>query len=290
MKRCLSCDNNYESSLMNCTTCGFTPTIVDGFSAFAPKFNQRDGGFKPHYFSELVQLETTNFWFRARNQLIVWALNKYYQKFSSFLEIGCGTGFVLSGISKAFPQTKLVGSEIFTTGLDIAAARVPSASFLQMDARSIPYHEEFEVIGAFDVLEHIEEDETVLEQIILALKPNGIVLVTVPQHDWLWSANDDYACHVRRYTAPDLHQKLQAAGFRIERTTSFITTLLPAMMVSRLLNRNTDPDKFDATAEFKIASWLNNLFFRLLQAEQYLIRKGINFPIGGSRLVVARKQ
>jgi SAM-dependent methyltransferase len=160
---------------------------------------------------------------------------------------------------------------------------------MQMDARSIPFENEFDVIGAFDVLEHIKEDEKVLAQMCMALKPEGLMLLTVPQHAWLWSPIDEYAFHERHYAAPDLHQKIEAAGFRVIRSTSFVTTLLPAMMISRFLQKKVSDKKFDATAELKISPWLNALFSRLLGAELALIKRGFNFPVGGSRLVVARK-
>jgi len=158
-----------------------------------------------------------------------------------------------------------------------------------MDARCIPFENEFDVIGAFDVLEHIKEDEQVLAQMCISLKPKGLMLLTVPQHSWLWSSTDEYACHERRYAASDLHQKIELAGFRVIRSTSFITTLLPAMMISRFFLRKVSDKKFDATAELKISPWLNALFSRLLGAELALIKRGFNFPVGGSRLVVARK-
>jgi SAM-dependent methyltransferase len=160
---------------------------------------------------------------------------------------------------------------------------------MQMDARNIPFEEEFDVIGAFDVLEHIEEDERVLAQVHAALRLQGIMLITVPQHKWLWSVMDEYACHVRRYAAADLHQKIETAGFRIVRSTSFVTSLLPAMMASRFLQKKVSDVEFDATAELKIAPWLDSLFFQLIRAELAFIRKGFSFPVGGSRLVVARK-
>jgi SAM-dependent methyltransferase len=272
-----------------CPKCGFLPEKVDGFCAFAPKLAHNGGGFKSTYFSELARLEDANFWFRSRNQLILWALKEYCPNFSSLLEIGCGTGYVLSGVSKQFPRATLYGSEIFTAGLGFAAARLPSTNLIQMDARDIPFEDEFEVIGAFDVLEHVEEDELVLKQVHAALKPQGFMLVTVPQHTWLWSSVDEYACHVRRYTAPDIHQKIERAGFRIVRSTSFVTILLPAMMVSRFLQKKVSDKKFDATAGVEISPWLNSLFFQLLRVELAIVRKGFSFPVGGSRLVVARK-
>jgi SAM-dependent methyltransferase len=159
-----------------------------------------------------------------------------------------------------------------------------------MDARNIPFKEEFDVIGAFDVLEHIEEDEQVLSQVKEALKPNGVLFLTVPQHDWLWSAVDVHACHARRYEMRDLHKKLEVAGFQLLRSTSFVTTLLPAMMVSRLFQNKSSDIKFDSSAELKIHPWLNWFFLKILSLEMSLIRIGFNFPVGGSRLVVARKK
>lgn len=289
MRRCLSCHARYASSIRNCPICSFVPALVDGFDSYALDFAHGGGGFKSSYFSELASLEEANFWFKSRNKLIIWALKKYNSNFQKMLEIGCGTGYVLSGISKDFPMATLYGSEIFIAGLGFAAERLPSAKFMQMDARNIPFENEFDVIGAFDVLEHIKEDEEVLAQMCIALKPEGLILLTVPQHAWLWSPIDEYACHERRYAASDLHQKIEAAGLRVIRSTSFVTTLLPAMMISRFLQKKVTDKKFDATAELKMSPWLNSLLTRMLSTELVLIKNGINFPVGGSRLVICRK-
>jgi SAM-dependent methyltransferase len=289
MKRCLTCDISYDSSLSNCPNCDSSPDLIEGFDAYAKEFARAGGGFKAGYFSELARLEDTNFWFRARNELILWMLGKYCQDFQSFLEIGCGTGYVLSGVAKRFPEAKLHGSEIFVSGLEYAASRLPSANLMQVDARNIPFENEFDVIGAFDVLEHIEEDETVLAQMHNALNPKGFMLLAVPQHPWLWSTTDEYACHVRRYVASDLHKKVESAGFRIIRSTSFVTTILPAMIVSRFSKKKVSTQKFDASTEMKISPWLNSLFYKMLSAELWAIKRELNFPVGGSRLVVAEK-
>lgn len=246
-------------------------------------------GFKTHYFKELAELEAGNFWFRARNKLILWALHKYSPGLKSFLEIGCGTGFVISAISKRFPEAKLSGSEYFEEGLVYARQRVPSAEFAKMDARHIPYESELDAIGAFDVLEHIEEDESVLQQMYKALKPGGFVFITVPQHRWLWSAVDEYACHVRRYGASELHQKVCRAGFEIIRSTSFVSTLLPAMYLSRLLQWNKTDMNMDDVAGLRINPILNKIFEWFMGFEWVLIRVGFSLPVGGSRLLVARK-
>jgi SAM-dependent methyltransferase len=220
--------------------------------------------------------------------LIIWALGKYCPGFRSFLEIGCGTGYVLSGIAKACPEAELQGSEIFAAGLAFAASREPTVKFMQMDARNIPFVDEFDAVGAFDVLEHIEEDEQVLMQMREALKMRGILLLTVPQHAWLWSPVDEYACHVRRYSARELHAKVEGAGFEILRSTSFVSTLLPAMWASRFTISHSAKD-INASAEARLSPRINRLFEILLGAEFELIRNGVNLPLGGSRLIVARK-
>jgi SAM-dependent methyltransferase len=247
-------------------------------------------GFKTHYFKELAELEAKNFWFRARNSLILWALRKYSPDLKSFLEIGCGTGFVISAVSKRFPEARLMGSEYFEEGLVYARQRVSGAEFTQMDARHIPFESELDAIGAFDMLEHIEEDEIVLKQIYKALKPGGFVFITVPQHRWMWSAVDEFACHIRRYGVKELHQKARGTGFEIVRSTSFVSSLLPAMYVSRLLQRNKTDMNIDDVAGFRVNPVLDKIFQLFLWLELMLIRIGLSLPVGGSRLVVARKR
>lgn len=288
MKVCLHCKYIFSFDEWTCPSCGHQPERLNGIEAHAPEFANGGGGFKPEYFSELSRLEAENFWFRARNELILWALRTYKPDASTFLEVGCGTGFVLSGIARACPKLALSGSEIFLAGLSHAAERVPSAHFMQMDARRVPFVEEFDAIGAFDVLEHIKEDETVLAQLHNAIKPGGVLLLTVPQHPWLWSASDEYACHVRRYTRAEIEQKVLTSGFELLRSSSFVTSLLPAMMLSRILGKNKTKD-FDPTSELKINIVLNKIFYGLMMLDIAGIKFGMNYPLGGSRLIVAKK-
>ncbi|WP_405120871.1 class I SAM-dependent methyltransferase [Pseudomonas leptonychotis] len=288
MKICLKCVEVFSTEGWVCPVCGFEPVQLNGIEAHAAEFAHGGGGFKSEYFAELARLEGANFWFRARNKLIVWALQAYKPDAQSFFEVGCGTGFVLSGIAVSHPDMSLSGSEIFLEGLSRAAARVPSAKFMQMDARRVPFVDEFDAIGAFDVLEHIEEDEAVLAQLHSALKPEGVLLLTVPQHPRLWSASDEYACHVRRYTCAEVESKFRKAGFKILRSTSFVTALLPAMMFSRYMQKKSKK-AFDSASELKINPFINGAFYTLMIFELIGIRLGLNYPVGGSRLIVARK-
>ena len=288
MKQCLACNASFEASIRECPQCGAGPAKVDGFDAYAPEMAHDGGGFEAGYFSILADLESANFWFRSRNRLILWALKTYAPRMNSYLEVGCGTGFVLSGVADAFPGANLNGSEIFTDGLAFAASRLPSVRLMQMDARRIPFVDEFDVVGAFDVLEHIDQDGEVLKQIHKSLKPNGYVVMTVPQHAWLWSAVDEYARHERRYSATGIHSKLDSANFHIVKSTSFVTSLLPLMMLSRKLPKQ-GKTVFDPLAEFRINPLVNRVLETLMNLEIAGIGLGFSYPVGGSRLVVAKK-
>lgn len=287
MIACPSCANAIEGDGVQCAACGFTAVTIDGFTAWAPDLAYAGGGFKAESFEHLAELEASNFWFRGRNALIIWALRRYVPDMSSFLEVGCGTGYVLSGVAKAFPKARLVGSEIFVAGLAHASKRLPGVELVQMDARRIPYVDAFDVAVALDVIEHIAEDEQVIGQLFQAVKPGGTAVISVPQHEWLWSQADDYACHVRRYRAPDLHHKIRATGFKIVRSTSFVSVLLPLMLASRLANRRAN--EFDPRKEFQIPRPINFALEKALSFERAAIQAGIDFPAGGSRFVVARK-
>ncbi len=288
MRQCLGCGTRFSGLGAQCPACRAAPILIDGFEAYAPEMARAGGGFKESHFAELAGVEAGHFWFEARNKLISWAINKYCAKRESFLEIGCGTGFVLSSISKQFSFGRLFGSEIFSEGLQFAAQRVPGANFMQMDARKIPFSSEFDVIGAFDVLEHIEEDQVVLEQMHRALRPGGMLLITVPQHDWLWSSSDDYACHVRRYSARECQAKIRDAGFRIVRSTSFVSLLLPLMMASRF-KKNRQGSSYDVADEFKLSKFVNSALYAALKCELSMIKAGIDFAAGGTRFVVAQQ-
>lgn len=237
-------------------------------------------------FDALASSEARHWWFRARNQLLVWILRSRVGEFRNFLEIGCGTGFVLDGIRHEFPDVELFGTEFFEEGLMHARQRIPSAKFEQLDARLMSDVERYDMIGAFDVIEHIDEDEVVLTNISRALRKGGHLLVTVPQHRWLWSAADERACHVRRYTRGELIDKVRGAGLEVKYVTSFVSLLMPLMWLSRQRSGQKDAE---TNSEFDISDATNRLLAFVMKIELKLIKFGVPLPFGGSLLVLARK-
>jgi trans-aconitate methyltransferase len=216
--------------------------------------------------------------------LILWAVRKYAPtRWMDFLEIGCGTGFVLRELRREHPDARLTGTELYAEGLAYARVRVPDANLHQLDARAMRFSSEFDVAGAFDVLEHIDDDLAVLRGIRAALRPGGTLIVTVPQHPWLWSGQDVVAEHVRRYAASDLHGKVRAAGFSVVRSTSFVALLLPALAMRRRLSGS------DRVEDLRQPRLLDGALEGVMTIERAVIRMGASFPIGGSRLVIARR-
>ena len=290
MKTCIECKCEVEQNNWNCPKCGYEPRLEDGRLVLSLESDeQKDIGFESEFFNRLIKVEENNFWFCARNKLINWAIKNHFPKARNFFEIGCGTGFVLSGIDAAFPDLDLSGSEVLSHGLKFASERVPKATLFQMDARNIPFKEEFEVIGAFDVLEHILEDKAALEQIYKALKPGGGVILTVPQHKFLWSKLDEFSYHFRRYSSKELKTKVELCGFKVLRMTSFVTFLLPLFILSRLLKFKSSKSRKGDMSEFNLNRHVNLLLEKVLDLERMFITLGISFPMGSSLLLIAKK-
>jgi len=288
MKVCPACGFKFKISEESCPSCLKAPVMKDGFLAYAPELADANEGFEPEFFEKLFSLELKSFWFNSRNKLIIWTIKEYFPNSKKFLEIGCGTGFVLSGIEKAFPNMALRGSEIYSAGLSYADKRVKRAELFQMDARKIPFEKEFDLIGAFDVLEHIEEDEAVLREMHRATKPGGGIIITVPQHRFLWSKVDEHARHVRRYSVSELKEKVERAGFRIKRTTSFVSILLPLFMASRVVSKYRHSEG-NAGSDLTPPGPLNSALERLLDMERFFIKMGLSLPAGSSLLMAAEK-
>lgn len=289
MKLCLACYHSFDRSDWVCPQCGAVPVERGGFPSFAPELAAQNDGFDPELFQRYAKVEADNFWFVARNELLKREMLRHFPNPAKILEIGCGTGFVLQNIRATYPEAALSGSDIFTEGLGFAAQRVPSASLLQMDATAIPFQEEFDLIGSFDVLEHIDDDTLALAQMRDALKPGGGVIFTVPQHPSLWSRMDEYAHHKRRYTRTELLEKMTGVGFEVEYVTSFVSLLLPAMWASRVMQRNAPPAADGMDDGLRISPVLNSLFGGLMKVERAVMGAGLTFPAGGSLLVVGRK-
>jgi SAM-dependent methyltransferase len=270
-----------------CGACGSAPEEADHIVLLAPRLAGGNPDDAEYGYDDLMAAEAHHFWFEARSRLIVQAMRKTLPGARSFLDLGCGAGGVLEAIARDWPSLRLTAADAHLAGLRLARLRVPGASFVQLDVNRLPYDSEFDMIGAFDVLEHLDDDGLVLRQMHRATVPGGGIVITVPQHPWLWSAMDDFSRHRRRYTRSELSRQVRDAGFAVERVTSFMSLVLPAMVWSRMATRDVAP--FDRKRELTLGAAANAICGSFCRIETTTIAWGCSWPFGGSLLLVARR-
>jgi hypothetical protein len=112
MKKCLACNTPFAAETWSCPACRWEVSTRGSIPQFAPEVAESNDGFSPESFDKLHESEAGNFWFRARNKIILSFINKYFSSARSFMEVGCGTGFVLAAIQRRFPDLSCTGTEI----------------------------------------------------------------------------------------------------------------------------------------------------------------------------------
>jgi SAM-dependent methyltransferase len=266
---------------------------IDGVRCYSPELVGDYADYPVEGFDATAALEADSFWCRSRNRILRDVVNRFTDRSRrlSVLEVGCGIGGVVAELRR-FPHLAITASEIYLHGLHYARQRFPDVQFIQLDATAMPFRAEFDIVGAFDVLEHIEADERALSGIHQALRPGGLLLVTVPQYQWMWSPLDEIVHHKRRYARRDLIARLQRGPFEVIYCSSFVTVLFPAMMLSRLLARRR-PLPADPQAAFtslvSLPPPVNRACDWLMRLDEMVLRTGASLPFGGSLLAVARK-
>jgi SAM-dependent methyltransferase len=243
-------------------------------------------------FDVTAEVEARSFWVRTRNRILAQVFKRFTDASRPLdvLEIGCGNGGVIDTLRR-IPNLRLTGSEIYLQGLRYARAKMPDVDFIQLDATDIPFRGAFDVVGAFDVLEHIDDDELVMRQVRHALRPDGLFVVTVPQYQWMWSTLDELVHHKRRYGTRELDVKLKRAGFDVVYRTSFVTALLPVMVATRLFDRvrrRTGDTKAEFSNRVGPPPLINGLLDWIMRLDEAVLKLGATLPFGGSLLAVAR--
>jgi SAM-dependent methyltransferase len=227
--------------------------------------------------------QTKHFWFRAKKQLI----KNLFLKITAdpnatplrILDIGAGTGDDIEVLHQ-FGNVHVI--DINQQALDLIPNHLVAEKRLG-DACHLPYEDQsFDIVAAFDVLEHIEQDTQVVDEIARILKPGGHLLVTVPAHQWLFSAHDRHLNHVRRYSKKMVKTLLSPLNTV---TLGYWNGLLfvPAAL-ERLRNKKQSDGKL-----YQPAAPINWLLYRTLCVENWLIAHNASLPYGLSLYGIYQK-
>ncbi|MGQ0549332.1 MAG: methyltransferase domain-containing protein [Armatimonadota bacterium] len=234
--------------------------------------------------ARLARSDQTSWWIRGRRALISAVLKaQAHAMRGTVADLGCGAGGMLEPLRE---YGGVVGIDI--SPLAVTLCRSKGYRGLAMGTlERLPLREDtLALTGMTDVLEHVPDDRRVVRECLRALKPGGMLLITVPALQWLYGEHDRALGHVRRYSRAGLRALLEECGFHVERITYFNTLLLPLVIVARLLCARGAPrpqaDPLD------LGNPWNWLAYHMLLLERAIIRV-LDLPVGLSLLCVARK-
>jgi len=231
--------------------------------------------------------EEGSFWFGHRRDCISILADKF--KIKSLLDVGGGNGGVSDYLQKKGIHCALLepGSHAIINAKSNGINVLINSSLYEAKFKS----NTIDSVGIFDVLEHIEDDLSFIQEINRILKPGGRLLITVPAYMFLFSYFDNEAGHFRRYTLKNLKHKLQNNGFEIDYKTYLFSLLPIPMYFYRLFSRPSSNIQTRRNKEhFKDRFILNEFFRFLLRPEKWLVKWGLIVPFGSSCLVVAKKR
>lgn len=206
MLKCKICQSvlNKTDKGFSCPICKKEYPSIDGIFCFSEIYNK--DSFSEDFFKILYEVENNNFWFRVRNLIIGNLIQKYLPLESKIIEVGCGTGFVTSYLKKLGYDIDC--ADLYLKGLKYCKIRDAANTYYQFDIYDKLLYDHYDGICAFDVIEHIDNDDIVLNNMKNALKDGGFIFITVPANKRLWSKNDVYSMHKRRYNLSELKEKI----------------------------------------------------------------------------------
>jgi SAM-dependent methyltransferase len=233
-------------------------------------------------YDEMAALDQRHWWYRARREVIDALIRRTAPPADArILEIGCGTGHNLEMLSR-FGTVDAI--EVDGAARAIAEKRlgrpVLNAPLPALDGVA---ERAYDLVAAFDVIEHISDDHAALASIARRLKPGGAFVMTVPAHQWMWSAHDSVNHHHRRYSKRGLKRLIEGSPLKLERLGYFNSLLFPLAVGQRLAAKMARTDRSDVTMP---PAPLNQALERVFAFERRLVGR-VPLPIGLSLFAVA---
>ena len=230
----------------------------------------------------MAEAEDSYWWYRARREILARVIDRQVPPGSDVIDFGCGTGGTADLLRER--GHRVLAADIAEAALEACRAR--GLATINLKTQRLP-ESCTDCVLAADVLEHVGDDLGLLFTFRTALRPGGVLVMTVPAYEFLWSGEDYVSEHVRRYTRTGLKRQLRRAGFEDVRCSYFNTFLFPAMAAAILLKRVFFPREMYRSNVTPLPRWQNELLYRAFRSEGSLLR-WISFPAGASLIAVAR--
>lgn len=270
-----------------CQGCGETLLNENGVIYFHPEERDSNEGMEAVILDDLVQFEEKHFWMKARRSYLGWIFSRFVKPEAAIIEIGAGTGYVARYLIDRGYRDYAIG-DIHKKGLALAGAHDYKHKY-QFNLLRTVFAGHFDVVGMFDVLEHLDDAGAAVKNVRKMLRKGGRAIVTVPAHKWLWSKQDAIAYHRRRYEVEELKELFTAHGFKVLKASGFFLSLIPFMYLRKMINR--DDGKLSARDyqdRFKINRVINLMLELMLRLEM-VVGKNLSSRYGGSMILVAEK-
>jgi SAM-dependent methyltransferase len=242
-----------------------------------------------HTYGIMNDVEDKHWWFVGRRAILESFLQQIIQNLKSkiqnpkILDVGCGTGANLEML-KQYGESE--GVDVSDDALEFC--RKKGLKVHKGLAEELPFEDEtFDLVTALDVVEHLDDDIAGLKEMLRVLKTGGKTLIFVPAFMWLWGVQDDISNHRIRYTRKEIVERLEKAGFTIERATYANITFFAPILAGRVLMKITGI-KPESENNVNVSA-LNGFFGKIFSSEKYWL-KNANFPFGVSIVIVAKKK
>jgi SAM-dependent methyltransferase len=264
------------------------PILQDGITRYIGSVKKNHDDYHAEGLDNLYKVESNHFWFKCRRKKIVNFFKKYINTHQNIIEIGSGTGSVSRALVSA--GYKPAVGELHLSGLYYAKT-YGIKDLYQFDLFSPPFLNEFECVGMFDVLEHLEEDALAIKNVAKMLKPKGLMILTVPAHNWLWNRDDKIAGHKRRYSKETLVSVVESSGFSVLEVRYFFIFILPLLWLRTVVNSDNNKPVTDEeyNIDIKINPFINWILLVLCDVEEN-INKYLPNIVGGSLILIAEKE
>ncbi len=244
-----------------------------------------------NYFKEYYTLERNHWWFKARKTILESQIQKLVSKSKlKILNIGVATGSTSEMLSKY--------GEVTSVEFDHECCQFLRTE-LKMDIiegsiTELPFEDKtYDLICAFDVVEHVVEHEKAVSEMKRVCKDSGTVFCTVPAFNFLWSRHDDVNHHIRRYTRKEFSKLFWGSGRIIYATYFNFFLFLPIAglrLISKILPSAIARKGAGSDFTIKGSGVLSTFYFKIFKAENVFLRQQYSLPFGISYLLLWKKK